>query len=141
MNPNFIAAWMLARISTVSGLASLGDRVFPDIAKESAPNPCMVYQLIDNSFAEALDQGAATDGTIAFQVRIYADRRGEASALRESFRKAFQGLAPRSLGKDGGIPWRLCGSAFGDLADTHEADTKDYGALGVVTFHVARGQS
>jgi hypothetical protein len=35
-----------------------------------------------------------------------------------------------------GGEWRIEGSAFGELADTYEPETGDYGALGVWEVHV-----
>ncbi|MEK7952781.1 tail completion protein gp17 [Luteolibacter soli] len=131
---NDLLTWFVAAVKQEPTLAALQARVFPDVAPEQTPNPCMIYQFIENEGEPVLDAGAATHGTLAFQVRIYGDSRREANAFRESIRLKFQGMTPQAIG--GG--WKIEGSAWGDLPDTYEKETKDYGALGVVEFHVAR---
>ncbi len=93
----------------------------------------MVYQLVGDESEATVDGGAAKDGTLAYQIRIYAGTRKEANALRDAFRERFEGMCPRAI--PGGL--RIEGSAWGDLADTYENETKDFGALGVVEFHLA----
>lgn len=129
---NDLLAWFVATVK--ADLTAFGGRIFPDVAPEGTVNPCLVYQLADDTAEAGLDSGALTHGTLGYQVRIYADSRSSANALRESFRQRFQGIEPVAIG--GG--WRLEGSAFGELAETYEKETRDYGALAVVEFHVAR---
>lgn len=137
MNPNLIATWLVGKIAGAAGLASLETRVFPDFAPEGTPNPCLVYQHAEDDDAEVLDAGAVEDGTIAFQVRMYADTRMGANALKEDFRRAFQNVAPVGLVDPvDGKPWRIDGTSFEGLPDTFDEETKDYGALGVVAVHV-----
>lgn len=131
---NEAAAWLVATVKGDETLGDLAGRVFPDVAPEATPNPCLVYQFVGDDAEALLDAGAATRGTVAFQVRIYASSRAKANEVREAFRLRFQGMEPVTIG--GG--WRIEGSAWGDLADTYEAATRDYGALGVVEFHLAR---
>ncbi len=129
-----LLTWFVATVKAEASLASLAGRIFPDAAPEGTPNPCLVYQLIGDESDDILDAGAATDGTLAYQVRIYGASRISANALREAFRLKFQGLEPVAIG--GG--WKIEGSAWGSLAETYESTTKDYGALGVVEFHLGR---
>ena len=129
---NDLLTWFVAEMK--AELPTLENRVFPDAAPENTKNPCLVYQLIGDEGEPVLDAGAATHGTLAYQVRIYAAGRSQANALREAFRMRFQGLEPVTIG--GG--WRIEGSAWGDLPDAYESATKDYGALGVVEFHLAK---
>jgi len=133
MDTNALLAWFVAEVK--GSLPTLRDRVFPDFAPEGTKNPCLVYQFVGTENEVTVDGGAAKDGTLAFQVRIYAGTRKEANALRDSFRERFEGICPRSIG--GGQ--RIEGSAWGDLADTFERETMDFGALGVVEFHLAGG--
>jgi hypothetical protein len=129
---NEAAAWMVAAVKADSGLAALEGRIFPDAAPEGTGNPCLVYQLIGDEGEAVVDAGPLDRGTLAFQVRIYGKSRSAANGLREAFRQRFQGLEPQDIG--GG--WRIEGSAFGELADTYEAELKDYGALGVLEIHL-----
>lgn len=131
---NEAAAWMVAAVKGHGALVALGGRIFPDVAPENTPNPCLVYQLFGDEHEAVMDPGPAGDATIAFQVRFYADSRRAANALRDAFRDAFEGIEPVEIGGR----WRIEGSGFGELADTYDRETKDYGSLGVVEFHVAR---
>lgn len=133
MDPNALLAWFVASVKTDEAFASIGPRIFPDAAPEKTANPCLVYQLFGDDSEATLDAGALRAGTLAYQVRIYAGSRKEANSLREKFRKRFQGLEPVTIG--GGL--RIEGSAWGNLADTHDEKTGDYGALGVIEFHLA----
>jgi hypothetical protein len=130
---NDLLAWFVATVK--ADLPAFGGRIFPDVAPEGTANPCLVYQLADDTAEAGLDAGALGHGTLGYQVRIYGASRSSANELRESFRQRFQGIEPVTIG--GG--WRVEGSAFGELAETYEKETKDYGALAVVEFHVARG--
>jgi hypothetical protein len=130
---NDLLAWLVAAVK--AEMPTLEGRVFPDVAPEQTKDPCLVYQLVGDEDEPLLDAGAATKGTLAYQVRIYALGRAQANALREVFRMRFQGLEPQAIG--GG--WKIEGSAWGDLADTYDKNTKEYGALGVVEFHLAKG--
>ncbi|RYD54700.1 MAG: DUF3168 domain-containing protein [Verrucomicrobiaceae bacterium] len=131
---NDLLVWLVAAVKAEETLAALQGRVYPDAAPEGAKNPCLIYQFVGDDAEALLDAGAATRGTLAFQVRIYASSRAQANGLREAFRVRFQGMEPISIG--GG--WKIEGSAWADLADSYEAATRDYGALGVVEFHLAR---
>ena len=133
MDPNPLLKWLVAAVKAEPALSDLGERIFPDMAPEGTPNPCLVYQLVGNEGEATVDAGPEQDGTLAFQIRIYASSRRHANALRESSRQSFEGIEPRDI--EGGP--RIEGSAWGDLADTFDRDTKDYGALGVVEFHLA----
>ena len=130
---NDLLEWMVAEIR--AALPELGDRVFPDVAPEGTGNPCLVYQLVDDEAEEVVDSGPLGHGSLGYQVRIYDGSRRGANALREKFRQRFQGMEPVTIG--GG--WRVVGSAFGELAETYERETKDYGALGVVEWHLEKG--
>ena len=132
MDTNALLAWFVAEVK--GSMPTLRDRVFPDFAPEGTKNPCLVYQLVGVESEATVDGGAAKDGTLAYQVRIYASTRKEANALRGAFRERFEGMCPRSI--PGGM--RIEGSAWGELADTFERETKDFGALGVVEFHLAQ---
>ncbi|MCW1914339.1 hypothetical protein OJ996_12185 [Luteolibacter sp. GHJ8] len=107
---NELLTWLVAAIKGEDSLAALGGRVFPDVAPEGAKNPCLVYQLFGEESEAALDAGALKLGTLAYQVRIYADSRAQSNALREAFRLRFQGMSPVAIG--GG--WRVEGSAWGE---------------------------
>jgi hypothetical protein len=131
---NEVLAWMVAAVKAEASLAPLEGRIFPDAAPEGARNPCLVYQLFGDEAEAVVDAGALEDATVSYQVRIYGVSRSSANALREAFRQRFQGLEPVGIG--GG--WRIEGSAFGELADTYDGELKDYGALGVVEFHLGR---
>jgi hypothetical protein len=131
---NELLMWLVAAIKGEESLAALGGRVFPDAAPEGAKNPCLVYQLFGDESEATLDPGGLREGTLAYQVRIYAGTRIQANALRESFRVRFQGIEPIEIG--GG--WRIEGSAWGNLADDYDETLKDYGALGALEVHLAR---
>jgi hypothetical protein len=132
---NELLTWFVAALKDGETFPSLEGRVFPDAAPEGTKNPCLVYQLVGDDGEDVLDAGAATHATLAYQVRIYSGSRAQANALREVFRMRFQGLEPEPIG--GG--WKIEGSAWGSLPDTYDAATKDYGALGVVEFHLGKG--
>lgn len=129
---NDLLTWFVATVK--ADLPAFGGRIFPDVAPEGTVNPCLVYQLVDDDAEAVMDAGATGHGTFGYQVRIYGASRSSANALREIFRLRFQGIEPVTIG--GG--WRIEGSAFGDLAETYDRESKDYGALGVVEFHVGR---
>lgn len=133
MDPSELLKWFVAAVKAEAALSELEGRIFPDVAPEGTANPCMIYQLVGDRSEAAVDGGATKDGTLAYQVRIYAGTRKRANALREAFRQAFEGIEPQAIG--GGQ--RIEGSAWGELADTFDPETKDYGALGVVEFHLA----
>lgn len=133
VDPSELLKWFVAAVKADATLADLQGRIFPDAAPEGTVNPCLIYQLVGDRSEAAVDRGASKDGTLAYQVRIYAATRKQANALREAFRQAFEGIEPQAIG--GGQ--RIEGSAWGELADTFDRDTKDYGALGVVEFHLA----
>lgn len=129
---NDLLEWMVAEIR--AALPELDGRIFPDVAPEGTANPCLVYQMVDDEAEAVVDAGPLGHGTLGYQVRIYAGSRRAANALRENFRQRFQGVEPVTIG--GG--WRVVGSAFGELAETYERETKDYGALGVVEWHLEK---
>lgn len=131
---NEILAWLVAAIKAEPALADLKDRVYPDFAPEGTKNPCLVYQLYGDESAAVLDPGALQEGSLAYQVRIYAGTRIQANGLREAFRQRFEGLVPQAI--EGG--WRIEGSGWGNLADDYDPKLKDYGALGVLEVHLAR---
>jgi hypothetical protein len=133
---NELLTWLVAAIKGESSLAALAGRVFPDAAPEGTKNPCLVYQLFGDQSEAVLDAGALKEGTLAYQVRIYASSRAQANALREGFRVRFQGMEPVAIG--GG--WRIEGSAWGNLADDYDEKLKDYGALGVLEIHSIKRQ-
>ena len=130
---NELLTWLVEAIKGETSLAELAGRVFPDAAPEGAKNPCLVYQLFGDQSEAVLDPGFLKEGSLAYQVRIYASTRIQANALREAFRQKFQGMQPATIG--GG--WRIEGSAWGRLADDYDENLKDYGALGVIEFHLA----
>lgn len=131
---NDAAAWLVAAVKARAELAALGGRIFPDAAPEGAANPCLIYQLFGDEHEAALDPGMTRDASITWQIRIYADSRRQANALRDAFRSSFEGLEPVGIG--GG--WRIEGSGFGDLTDSYERETKDYGALGLLEVHLGK---
>lgn len=132
MDPTELLKWFVAAVKAEPTLAALQNRVFPDLAPEKTPNPCLVYQLAGDDSEATVDGGPSKEGTLGYQIRIYGGSRKSANDLREAFRKKFEGLCPFSIG--GGQ--RIEGSAWGELADTYDRETKDYGALGVIAFHV-----
>lgn len=125
--------WFVAAVKSEATLSALQGQMFPDCAPEGTKNPCLVYQLVNSDGEPTVDGGPSKEGTLAYQIRIYGDSRKAANGVREAFRKSFEGLYPMAIG--GGQ--RIEGSAWGDLADTYDSLTKDYGALGVIAFHVA----
>lgn len=133
MDPTELLKWFVAAVKAEPTLAALQERVFPDCAPEKTPNPCLVYQLVGHDGEAVMDAGPSKDGMLAYQIRIYGESRKSANALREAFRRKFEGIEPEAIG--GGQ--RIEGSGWGELADTYEAATKDYGALGVIEFHLA----
>ncbi|MDB6078753.1 MAG: hypothetical protein JWO82_2500 [Akkermansiaceae bacterium] len=84
MSPTLAAAWLVAKVSNSPALAGLAGRVYPDAAPEGAPNPCLIYQLLDHEEDEQLDAGEIRDSSPGFQLRIYAATRMEENALREA---------------------------------------------------------
>ena len=129
---NDLLAWLVAAVK--ADLPAFGGRIFPDVAPEGTVNPCMIYQLYGDEHDATLDPGMTGHGTLAYQVRIYGDSRSSANALRDAFRERFEGVSPVAIGSG----WKVEGSAFGNLAETYEKETRDYGALAVVEFHLAR---
>jgi hypothetical protein len=134
MDPSEVQKWLVAAVKAETSLAPLEGRVFPDLAPEGTKNPCLVYQLVGDDAEALLDAGPLKEGTLMFQIRIYGSSRKSADALREAFRLRFQGLEPVAIG--GG--WRIEGSAWGEMENTYEGATKDFGSLGVVEFSLAR---
>lgn len=132
MDPTELLKWFVATVKAEATLSEFQGKMFPDAAPEGTRNPCLVYQLVGDDGDPTMDGGPAKDGTLAYQIRIYGDSRKSANGLREAFRRKFEGLCPMSIGEGQAIE----GSAWGDLADTYDSVTKDYGALGVVEFHV-----
>lgn len=130
MQISIFTAFLVARIKAEGLLAALGGRVFPDAAPEGTPNPCLVYQLIDGSTEDQLDAGEGVEGTAVYQLRIYCGTRSQANELRDALRKPLQNSLPAVLSG-----WRLTGSSFGELADTYDPETRDFGALAVVALH------
>jgi hypothetical protein len=133
MDSSELLKWFVATVKAEVTLADLQGRIFPDAAPEGEKNPCLVYQLVGDQGEATVDAGPATEGTLAYQIRIYGDSRKSANALREAFRHKFEGLCPFAI--EGGQ--RIEGSAWGELADTFDRQAKDYGALGVIEFHLA----
>ena len=129
MKANTIAAWLVAEIKAAGELAALGGRVFPDFAPEGCDNPCLCYQVAGSDEERTVDEGACGNGSVEFQVRIYAASRAEANDLREKLRARFDGRAPVDL--DGA---RVSGTEVGDFVDTWQEP--DHGALATVRVHV-----
>ncbi|QJE95209.1 hypothetical protein [Luteolibacter luteus] len=126
--------WFVATVNAEGTLHELKGKIFPDVAQEGTDNPCLVYQLVSSVGEPTVDEGPARDGTLAYQIRIYGPSRKSANGLREAFRQKFEGMEPVAIG-GGQI---IEGSAWGELADTFDPGTKDYGALGVIEFHLRK---
>jgi hypothetical protein len=132
MNPQPIIEWFFGKCVTHAPLTSkVGEKIYPDAAPANTGNPSVVYQVIDAPGEDVLDVGAVTDGEVAIQLRCYGSTRKSANEVREILRRLFQNMAPDTT--DG---WRITGAGFGELAETFERETEDYGALAVVVFGV-----
>lgn len=127
MTTNQAAAWVAAKLKAISGF---GNRVFPDAAPKGTANPCAIYQRIDGEREARIDPGAAADGMVVFQIRIYAGTRKAAGELMEAARQAMAGHEPENL-----TGWRMDGTAWGDGDDQHDKESGDYGSTAVIEVH------
>lgn len=98
--------------AALKGLA--GGRVYPDLAPAGVAKPYIVYQAAGGLDETTLD-GPDTLQNARMQVEVWADRRGDASALMRQVRNAMTAEPIEAV-------------PIGAPASEYESDTKLYGS-------------
>lgn len=94
----------------------VADRVYPDVAPESAARPYCTYQQVGGASVNFIDGGIPSKRNGRYQINCWADSRLQAALLARQAEDALRGVPT------------LQTTVLGAPVAIHESDTKLYGS-------------